>query len=220
MIKAGPLPSSALCCTPSSVLRTPRTPSRLRSLSAVQPDTFGLGLTRLPGRVSPVPRCSFPTCRRPLPRRGPSSIPVRDDVCCLRRDMSGSALSNTFRLIICRGCSVHFMLRPAGSLPSVARAFDTPLGPVGSLLPAGVCYRAPRRFPGQDLHLLEQRVFQDAPWSLHSKEISRAPACAARSARSAGLLDVAYVRNTPIHKRGWWENRADPIRFPPAWDAR
>ena len=163
MIKAGPLPSSALCCTPSSVLRTPRTPSRLRSLSAVQPYTFGLGLTRLPGRVSPVPRCSFPTCRRPLPRRGPSSIPVRDDVCCLRRDMSGSALSNTFRLIICRGCSVHFMLRPAGSLPSVARAFDTPLGPVGSLLPAGVCYRALWRLPRQDFHLLEQRVFQDAP---------------------------------------------------------
>jgi hypothetical protein len=44
------------------------------------------------------------------------------------------------------------------------RAFDTPLGSVGSLLPAGVCYRALRRLPGQDFHLLEQRVFQDAPW--------------------------------------------------------
>jgi len=41
--------------------------------------------------------------------------------------------------------------------------FDNPRGPVGSLLPAGVCYRALRRLPGQDLHLLEQRVFQDAP---------------------------------------------------------
>jgi hypothetical protein len=78
--------------------------------------------------------------------------------------MSGSALPNTFRLIICRGCSVHFMLRPAGLLPSLARAFDTPLGTVGSLLPAGVCYRVLRRFPGQVFHLLEQRVFQDAPW--------------------------------------------------------
>jgi hypothetical protein len=77
--------------------------------------------------------------------------------------MSGSALPNTFRLIICRGCSVHFMLRPAGLLPSVIRAFDTPLGAVGSLLPAGVCYRVLRRFPGQDFHLPEQRVFQDAP---------------------------------------------------------
>ena len=165
LIKARPLPSGVLCCTPSSLLRTSRTPSQLRSLSAVQPYTFGLRLTRLPGRVSPVPHCSFPACRRPLPRRGPSSIPVADDVCCLRRDMSGSALSNTFRLIICRGCSVHFMLRPAGLLPSLSRAFDTPLGTVGSLLPAGVCYRVLRRLPGQDFHLLEQRVFQDAPWT-------------------------------------------------------
>jgi hypothetical protein len=77
--------------------------------------------------------------------------------------MSGSALPNTFRLILSRGCSVHLLLRPAGLLPSLSRAFDTPLGSVGSLLPAGVCYRALRRLPGQDLHLLEHRVFQDAP---------------------------------------------------------
>jgi hypothetical protein len=32
-------------------------------------------------------------------------------------------------------------LRPASLLPSLSRAFDTPLGSVGSLLPAGVCYR-------------------------------------------------------------------------------
>src|SRR5271166_92949 len=55
------------------------------------------------------------------------------------------------------------MLRPAGLLPSLARAFDTPLRTVGSLLPPGVCFRALRRLPGQDFHLLEQRVFQDAP---------------------------------------------------------
>jgi hypothetical protein len=34
MIKAGPLPSSALSCTPSSVLWAPRIPSWLRALSA------------------------------------------------------------------------------------------------------------------------------------------------------------------------------------------
>jgi len=44
--------------------------------------------------------------------------------------------------------------------PLFSRALDTPLGAVGSLLPAGVCYRALRRLPGQDLHLLEQRVFR------------------------------------------------------------
>ena len=52
--------------------------------------------------------------------------------------------------------------------PPCRRAFDTPLGPVGSLLPVGVCYRALRRLPGQDFHLQEQRVLQDAPWANHS----------------------------------------------------
>jgi hypothetical protein len=107
MIKAGPLPSSALSCTPSSVLWTPRTPSWLRALSAVRPYTSGLCPTRLPGRVSPVPRCSFPPCRRLRPRGVPISVPVQDIVGCLRRDVSGSALPNTFRLIICRGYCVH-----------------------------------------------------------------------------------------------------------------
>jgi hypothetical protein len=61
--------------------------------------------------------------------------------------------------------SVHLLLRPAGLPPSLSRAFDSPLGTGGSLHSAGVCYRALRRLPGQDLHLLEQRVFQDAPWA-------------------------------------------------------
>src|ERR1700674_2522186 len=162
-IKAGPLPSSALSCTPSQVLRAPRTPSRLRAPSAVRPYTRGLCLTGLPGRVSPVPRSSLETCHRPLPRRGPAVVPVQTAVCCLRRDMSGSALPNTFRLIICRGCSVHLILRPT-SLLSAQRTSDAPLWPVASLPSAGACYRALRRLPGQDLHLLEERVFQDAPW--------------------------------------------------------
>src|SRR5215471_6869208 len=34
LIKAGPLPSSVLSCTPSQVIRTPRTPSRLLPPSA------------------------------------------------------------------------------------------------------------------------------------------------------------------------------------------
>src|ERR1035441_4472804 len=32
-----------------------------------------------------------------------------------------------------------------------------------SLPSPGACYRALRRLPGQDSHLLEERVFQDAP---------------------------------------------------------
>src|SRR5580658_7726251 len=124
-IKAGSLPSGALCCTPSPVLRTPRTPSRLRAFSTFRPYTPGLCPTWLPGRVSPVPYGSLETCHRPLPRKGPALHPVsRNAVCCLRRDMTGSALSNTFRLIICRGCSVHLLLRPASLLPALSQAFD------------------------------------------------------------------------------------------------
>jgi hypothetical protein len=100
LIKARPLPSSALSCTPSLVLLAFRTPSRLRALSAFRPYTPGLCPTRPPGRVSPVPRCSVPTCRRLRPRRGPTFAPFWNAVCCLRRDMIGSALSNTFRLRI------------------------------------------------------------------------------------------------------------------------
>jgi hypothetical protein len=99
-IKAGPLPSSALSCTPSSVLRTPRTPYWLRTLSTFRSYTPGLRLTGPPGRVSPVPRSSLETCHRPIPRKGPAVPPVWTAVCCLRRDMTGSALSNTFRLTI------------------------------------------------------------------------------------------------------------------------
>lgn len=99
-IKAGPLPSTALSCAASQVLRTPRTPCWLRRISACRLYTHGLCLTllplRLPGRVSPVPRCSFPTCHRLRPRGGPAPASLQDAVCCLRRDMSGSALPNTF----------------------------------------------------------------------------------------------------------------------------
>src|SRR6185437_11076076 len=52
----------------------------------------------------------------------------------------------------------------ASLLPSLSKAFDAPLWPLGSLLQAGACYRALRRLPGPDSHPLEQRVFQDAPF--------------------------------------------------------
>src|ERR1700690_1362472 len=56
------------------------------------------------------------------------------------------------------------MLRPA-SLLSTEWTFDAPLGRSTSLPSPGACYRALRRLPGQDSHLLEERVFQDAPRS-------------------------------------------------------
>jgi len=54
------------------------------------------------------------------------------------------------------------MLRPAPLL-STKWTFDAPLGRSTSLPSPGACYRALRRLPGQVLHLLEERVFQDAP---------------------------------------------------------
>lgn len=54
------------------------------------------------------------------------------------------------------------LLRPTGFLPSLSRAFDSPLGAGGSLRSAGVWYRALRRLLGRVSHPLEQRVFQDA----------------------------------------------------------
>jgi hypothetical protein len=95
-IKARPFPPGALSCAPSQVLRASRSlppgdfsPPALCTRSL--PD-------RLPSRVSLVPRCSVPTCRRLQPRGGPASVPVHNAVCCLGREMSGSALPNTFRL--------------------------------------------------------------------------------------------------------------------------
>src|ERR1035441_3131331 len=63
----------------SDSLPTPRTFGHPTLCARSLPD-------ELPGRVSPVPRCSVPTCRRLRPRGGPASDPVLDAVCCLRCD--------------------------------------------------------------------------------------------------------------------------------------
>jgi len=97
------LPSSALSCAPSRVLRTSRSPSRLRALSAVRPYTPGLCPTWC--QVGPLLFALFFPNVPPGPegtptRRGPAPVPVQDAAYCLRRDMIGSALPTTFRLII------------------------------------------------------------------------------------------------------------------------
>jgi len=86
VIKARPLPFSALSCMPSPVLRTSRTPSWLRAPTAIRPYTRSLCPTWLPGRVSPVPHRSVPTCRRLRPRGGPTLAPIWSAVCCLLRE--------------------------------------------------------------------------------------------------------------------------------------
>ena len=51
-----------------------------------------------------------PTAPNPAEVQHP--IRFQNAVCCLHRDMSGSALWNTFRLRICRGYCVHFRCGP------------------------------------------------------------------------------------------------------------
>ena len=120
MTQAGPLPSSRLSCLPSPVLRAPRTPSRLRVFSAMglMDTAFALAGCRVGSPVFRIPLSKRAAASKP--RGGPASLPVsRGAVCCLRRDLSGSALPITFRLIICRGYGVHlvaarFVAPPSG----------------------------------------------------------------------------------------------------------
>src|SRR5207249_1158135 len=78
-------------------------------------------------------------CLRALRPAGAPSTPeascippvLADAVCCLRRDMSGSATS-PFRGLMSRGCKVHFMLGPqicflSREPYSSRKAFDVPL---------------------------------------------------------------------------------------------
>jgi len=92
-----------------SVLRTPRTPARHVPLSP-SAYTDRLRPTWPPGRASPVPHRTPVRMPSSLPRGRPA--PLRSGpgaVCCLRREMSGSA-GPTFRVFLSRGCKVRVML--------------------------------------------------------------------------------------------------------------
>ena len=122
MTTAGTLPSRHV------MLRGVRSRGRGHGLRYYDP--LGLPLHRLrfrPGlirtplprqrrcrRVSRVPRCSLHACCAQYPAGARRELRCSHVVCCLRRDMSGSASG----LFICRGCKLHFMLRPACWLPA------------------------------------------------------------------------------------------------------
>ncbi len=95
---------------PGLPLRTPR--FRLGLIRARLPR---LGPRR---RVSHVPLHSLHTCCSPYPAAAIGALRFSRRWCCLHRDMSGSACG----LQICRGCRLHFMLRPACLLPAVRLA--------------------------------------------------------------------------------------------------
>lgn len=91
-------------------LRTPRL--RLRLIRARSPRP------RPRRRVSRVPRVSLHTCCAPYPAGTVRRLRIPRVRHRLRRDMSGSAPG----LFICRGCRLHFMLRPVCSLPAARLA--------------------------------------------------------------------------------------------------
>ena len=127
--KAGPLPSSRfhglhryyepLGLPPGT------TPFHLRLI--------GVAFARRgpPGRASPVPRRTFSACSPPYPGGVHRPLPVPDGVCCLRRDMNGSA-TPPFGAYLTR-LQGSLDAGPADLLPSHAphtrnaKAFDIPL---------------------------------------------------------------------------------------------
>src|SRR3954453_19288924 len=92
------------------------------------------------------------------------------------------------------------MLRPASLLPSLSTAFEAPLGRTAFLPSSGACYRALRRLPGQVLHLLEERVFQDAPWPQYNMR-RRHRAFAGRVIRARMKLPMAEDPRSAYSRR-------------------
>jgi hypothetical protein len=84
-----------------------------------------------PGRASSVPRPTVSTCPPPYPGDVQRPLRFSSAVCCLRRDMSGSAIPPFGAYLTRLQGSLH--AGPAKLLPSHvppmrdARAFDTPL---------------------------------------------------------------------------------------------
>lgn len=129
VIEAGPLPSSRVhglhrYYEPLG-LPPGTTPFHLRLIGAA------FARRGPPGRASPVPRRTFSTCPPPYPGGVHRPLRYSDDVCCLRRDMIGSA-TPPFGAYLTR-LQGSLDAGPADLLPSdglpteTAKAFDTPL---------------------------------------------------------------------------------------------
>src|SRR5207247_1686963 len=101
----------------------------------------------------------------PLPREGPTRLPVLASRCLLpspRHDglgpsnhLSAEILTRLARRSL--GCGPLPCSPPDEGSRRSAR-------PRGSLHATGACYPALRRLPGRDFHPLETRSFHDAPW--------------------------------------------------------
>ena len=129
VIEAGPLPSGRVhglhrYYEPLG-LPPGTTPFRLRLIGAA------FARRGPPGRASPVPRQTFSTCPPLYPGGVHRPLRYKDDVCCLRRDMIGSATPPFGAYLTRLQGSLH--AGPADLLPShglhtkTAKACDTPL---------------------------------------------------------------------------------------------
>src|SRR5688572_18105459 len=163
-------PSLRSCCSSraSTLLRSPRTPAARHSFSPSAYTSHPAPTRAAQTGLS----CSVPLrvrVLRPLPRRdlpGHRRTATRQTWPSPRHDRLGSRVVNLSRLRASRDVAAR------GLAPSV-EAFDTPLGPPGSLPMPGVCYSALRRLPRRDLHPLEKNgvkqtmirlLRHDAPW--------------------------------------------------------
>ncbi len=163
----GPFPPDGVVRrAPSPVLRSPRTPAAQRPIS---PSAYTGPPCRDDGGADGSLVFRTSPCTRAAPRTPPGPRRRLRDSCerrCLRRDMSGSAPG----LFLCRGCRLHFMLRPACLLPAARltppRGLLTPRSGLGvspdawgllpgapaltgaGLSPAGDAQRADAGLPG------------------------------------------------------------------------
>ncbi|ATB46429.1 hypothetical protein MYMAC_002027 [Corallococcus macrosporus DSM 14697] len=164
----GPSLRARCLARPSPVLRPPRTPAALPTLS---PSAY----TRGPAATTAAQTglsCSPPDLEhvpRPIPRGAPL-LPIRT------RPQRTWPSPRHARL----GAPIVYLSRRQASLdvaaralaPSRMEAFDAPLWPAASRRSAGACYRALRCLPGRDFHppvwwsmdVLLLLVLQDAPW--------------------------------------------------------
>ena len=134
----------------SPLLRSPRTPAAHDSLSP-SAYTSRAALTRAAQTGLSCSAHLLARVLRPLPRRDlPRDLRTETQQTwpSPRNDRLGSRVVNLSRLQASHDVAARV-------LASSAEAFDTPLGPPGSLPLPGVCYSALRRLPRRDLHPLE-----------------------------------------------------------------
>src|SRR5712691_2806014 len=167
-------------CRHHALALTPRyghDQSRALSLQRLSPPSSLLWAPRTPSRHSRISRSAYTRCLRPtwaveeglpssasgcpcvlssIPRKRPASLRSSDAVCCLRRDMIGSATS-PFRFLSHEAAKFtlsHWARRfaPLARDHTASAGLSTLRIDAPSLTTSGACYAALRRLPRRDSH--------------------------------------------------------------------